>query len=61
MSTHNICFPGEIRKVLSGYPLSGPMQPMLNLTSKMLITTAAENNLIVFWGFFFCIFLYFFM
>ena len=21
MSTHNICFPGEIRKILCGYPL----------------------------------------
>ena len=26
MSTHNMCFPGEIRKIFSGYPpLSRPM------------------------------------
>ena len=26
MSTHNICFPGEIRKIFTGYPpLSRPM------------------------------------
>ena len=26
MSTHNICFRGEIRKIITGYPpLSGPM------------------------------------
>ena len=31
MSTHNVCFHGEIRKILSGYPsyLSGAMNKYL--------------------------------
>ena len=30
MSTHNICFRGEIRKIVTGYPpLSRPMKRMI--------------------------------
>ena len=30
MSTHNICFRGEIRKIVTGYsPLSRPMSPLI--------------------------------
>ena len=35
MSTHNICFCGEIRKILCGYPLlSGAMVILKNLSAR---------------------------
>ena len=34
MSTHNICFRGEIRKIFTGYPpLSRPMTDQMNAAS----------------------------
>ena len=38
MSTHNICFHGEIRKILCGYPLlSVAMGPFLELKSCIVV------------------------
>ena len=35
MSTHNICFRGEIRKIFTGYPpLSRPMIYLFNINSR---------------------------
>ena len=54
MSTHNLCFRGEIRKILCGHPiLSGPMK---NVTWRVvngyqpspLWANSAEDNLIFF-------------
>ena len=37
MSTHNICFRGEIRKVLCGYPLlSATMEYLPNIRSYLV-------------------------
>ena len=38
MSTHNICFHGEIRKIFTGYPpLSRPMNCVLLLSFQILV------------------------
>ena len=45
MSTHNICFCGEIRKILSDYPiLSGAMTTFRYITKLLLITKTCLYN-----------------
>ena len=31
MSTHDVCFPGEIRKILCGYPLLSVAMPVFKV------------------------------
>ena len=48
MSTHNICFCGEIRKIITGYPiLSRPMMtPLVNLlfTWRIVLLTSSSGT-----------------
>ena len=44
MSTHNICFHGEIRKILCGYPL---LSVAMNVWLSMMISIAFDINTFV--------------
>ena len=49
MSTHNICFLGEIRKIFTGYPpLSRPMNFLFNLCNSTIMKPCLAKTASVF-------------